>query len=764
MRWLILATMVAFSTVLLTFVADEAEANAVSDGTTSHAILGYCHMIRTATVPPAFPPSMGGAQDLGLRWIDPDPPGQEYEAIAREERGPSTSCAVSGYHTGAGADRGASCISIGACGVAASGAAETAPGSGVACPMLGTTCALTGAGSTIQAVVVDHYSYPSGLHPSAYRQDITVRHDAGTDNVDDARYQRCIDWHVEPTPGNEAMTWDGITPMPAAVELIGSPDVATCQQPFNAWTDSGCASAGTYVNCSPGDHSMGIRFNFGTLLPGESAHVCSFVGGAKDKATAMDALEAVGAQIYSLAQSSSGGAANDEAPTFFLAFSCLEPPDIDFTFAPDPICASAAPSVGTPVTFTDLSTMRAILAHDPVSSEWDFGDGNGQTTSWSPTVTHSYNVPGTYTVRLNVTDMHGLNSTLTKSVNVIDCTPPPPPPPVDEPPTITTAPGACLYVTQGTLVSLRFAGTDPDAGTDDPVDFYDLEWVLLDGPQGASIDTGGRLHWRADEPGAFTFRVALRESAHPGMSDEAEACVFVDPKPGVPENEDSDGDGAMDRADACPATVGPCEGVSGEPLGEEPPDEEDEPDAPPPGDVPDTDGDGVLDPGDNCVETVNPRQEDLDGDGNGDACDDDIDGDRVLEWTDGDRTDNCPYTYNPLQRDTDGDGVGDACQGDRDADGVADFDASGRPHDNCVWVPNPGQEDADGDGVGDACTAREREGREDPAVLQEARTRAGPGGLAMVGGGVLLGTLLALLALVLVRRRRTVPGEAEDDA
>lgn len=47
--------------------------------------------------------------------------------------------------------------------------------------------------------------------------------------------------------------------------------------------------------------------------------------------------------------------------------------------------------------------------------------------------------------------------------------------------------------------------------------------------------------------------------------------------------------------------------------------------------------------------------------------------------------------------DTDGDGIGDACVMDNDGDGVANDE------DNCPNEPNPDQADFDGDGMGDAC-------------------------------------------------------------
>ncbi|MFQ5766479.1 MAG: thrombospondin type 3 repeat-containing protein [Acidobacteriota bacterium] len=130
----------------------------------------------------------------------------------------------------------------------------------------------------------------------------------------------------------------------------------------------------------------------------------------------------------------------------------------------------------------------------------------------------------------------------------------------------------------------------------------------------------------------------------------------------------------------------------------------------------DLDGDGIPDDQDNCPERENPDQRDTDGDGLGDACDPDADGEekeppapqetaapapstsstagvpagsggapvgeeagaglKGAQDPDGDGVtaamDDCPGFYDPAQSDQDHDGVGDACDPDADGDGVAD--------------------------------------------------------------------------------------------
>jgi len=163
---------------------------------------------------------------------------------------------------------------------------------------------------------------------------------------------------------------------------------------------------------------------------------------------------------------------------------------------------------------------------------------------------------------------------------------------------------------------------------------------------------------------------------------------------------DSDGDGADDGTDNCPALqnddqadddadqVGDvCDACPGDP-----------------GNDPDEDGLCAL--ADNCPGDFNPDQADGDSDGLGDLCDtcaadpdNDADGDTIC----GD-LDNCPGMFNTDQANADGDAFGDLCDAcANDPLDDADADALCADVDNCPEDFNPGQEDEDTDMIGDAC-------------------------------------------------------------
>ncbi len=146
--------------------------------------------------------------------------------------------------------------------------------------------------------------------------------------------------------------------------------------------------------------------------------------------------------------------------------------------------------------------------------------------------------------------------------------------------------------------------------------------------------------------------------------------------------------------------------------------------------IDDADSDGVVCDVDNCPTTPNPLQEDINGDGMGNACqNDDFDSDGLPadqdncpgqdsegvvvenleahnnpdqvnsdtdEW--GDTCDNCNLIDNSDQLDSNGDGQGDVCQKrDRDDDGWPNVE------DNCGYDYNNDQADIDCDDIGDAC-------------------------------------------------------------
>ncbi len=120
----------------------------------------------------------------------------------------------------------------------------------------------------------------------------------------------------------------------------------------------------------------------------------------------------------------------------------------------------------------------------------------------------------------------------------------------------------------------------------------------------------------------------------------------------------------------------------------------------------DDDDDGVGLALDNCINDANTNQADIDGDGEGDACDADIDGDGFDN-----SADNCPLIASTDTTDTDGDLDGDLCDSDDDNDAVAD-------EDDAFPLDPLYSEDSDGDGMADAW---ERDNGLDPSSAADGQ-------------------------------------------
>ena len=93
-----------------------------------------------------------------------------------------------------------------------------------------------------------------------------------------------------------------------------------------------------------------------------------------------------------------------------------EPPTPGFSSAPDPVSLSVD---GGLASFEDAS-VDDLDGGTVVAWEWDFGDpaSGAANIASGPRVTHRYSTPGTFTVRLTVTDDLGLRASVSDVVNV----------------------------------------------------------------------------------------------------------------------------------------------------------------------------------------------------------------------------------------------------------------------------------------------------------------------------------------------------------
>lgn len=632
------------------------------------------------------------------------------------------------------------------------------------------------------AVSVTHLFTPSAS-PYLYQEAFTIE-GLRTAPIKDVLVRQAINFYPEPATGSPPtskaeisphfITMDGVF-VPAALRFssnlgdVERSPLAAINDPVGpgapgTWKCNGVAEtrgpgslpgAGTWPfttgSCMQG---AAVEFGFGDIAKGEGSTFFMYWGAAPTLALAREAVgpgpTGVDADFWFFVRSPADDAAG--APSVFIwAFSGFRGPEANLVMTVPPITytqpwvpagyrppgiAADAACVGSTWSFRDTSLPRDWAIE---RATWDWGDGSQTTVDPYATgpYTHPYASTGEYTVTLTVTDANGNRASEQAVVRVVECPVPPPPngcPSIDPLVARTKMYGQWVNFTAWAADHNPYSASDP------------LSFTLVVYPPPAD-----------PAPVVTPSGESLRVSWLPSRGAAGSYLFTITVTDGL-----------------CSATTDLRITVLG-------------PDPDPPEAVPDQDRDGIADPADNCMGIPNRTQLDSDLDGQGDACDSkpcsgnansgvcrgaveegqmgkprpgDLDGDGLP-----DLADNCARRPNPDQGDGDLDMVGDACDEDLDGDGVvqlAGVGMAGALLDNCPQVPNQDQADQDLDGVGDACDAgSEGEASNCPSCPGPAAITRTPDRRTLPWGWLGVGALMAVMvaggALLFALRPRDGP-------
>ena len=259
---------------------------------------------------------------------------------------------------------------------------------------------------------VTHDYHPSSKTPNLYEVTVTIENISGH-ALGDIRYRRVMDWDIEPTAFNEYVTIQGGNA--SALRFDSNQGFATAN-PLGGPVDLGFT--GDFVDAGPADHGALFDFGFGALDAGKSTTFNIFYGGAASEAAAETAINAVGAEVFSIGEPSTEDGPTLGTPnTFIFAFGSVGGNPIFSPIAVDDTLSTPAGVPGTvdvlandsdpdndPLTVTTLAptathgtvscTAAGICTYTPVAGysgpdafDYDISDGNGGSDTGTVTVT-----------------------------------------------------------------------------------------------------------------------------------------------------------------------------------------------------------------------------------------------------------------------------------------------------------------------------------------------------------------------------------------
>jgi hypothetical protein len=260
--------------------------------------------------------SVSGNPIVGVRYLAPG--GDQYEFTA-------DGCTCEGWGAGDG-------------GSGVFGAENTAVDGNLNTSLVSFTSTATTAvsvvdilnGSEVPVMRVTQDYHPSAVTDNAYEDKVTIRN-LTSSAMTDVRYRRTMDWDIEPTAFSEFTTI--VFPNPPPVNLLQVTDDGFSSSDPSSPAIGNCGAACTYdsgrpptgtgiVDSGPADHGSNFDFGFGSLAAGQSKSFFIYYGGAGSENDALAAVSAVGAETYSIGESSTENGASQGTPaTGLFAFS-----------------------------------------------------------------------------------------------------------------------------------------------------------------------------------------------------------------------------------------------------------------------------------------------------------------------------------------------------------------------------------------------------------------------------------------------------------